>query len=259
MTSGRFPLEIRVTMRDFRGLFLLEQRLGPGNGTVSFKRAPMATPHPLGAEQTRSRDQMETTMAKKLSITAIATFVAASLAITPAAEAGGRGIGLGIGLGVLAVGAMAHQAHKAKEAKMARARAQAQAQARAKAQAQARAKAQAQAQARAAAKRQQEIAAAQKAKAAEAAENGDEVAAEDSTSAANKTPSTYVAAPSSTAALTQVDVSQADAAKVEPTADTKVVAAGDADAEPTKTAVVEAPETCKKYVPALGVAVNVGC
>ncbi|MCC7254169.1 hypothetical protein [Hyphomicrobium sp.] len=202
---------------------------------------------------------MERNMAKKLSITVIAATVAASLAITPAAEAGGRGLALGVGLGVLAVGAMAHQAQQAKQAKMARARAQAQAQARAKAQAQAKAKAQARAQAQAAAaKRQQQLAAAQKAKAAAAAdvEQEDEVAEKTTKSG----PSTYVAAPSSTAALTQVDVDQANAANGSTPVDTASVAVADSAPAETPSATDEEEEqTCKRFVPALGVAVDVDC
>lgn len=214
-------------------------------------------------------------MATKFSIALIAATVSASLAIVPAAEAGSRGVALGVGLGVLAVGAMAAQAQQAKKAQ-ARARAQAQAQARAKAQAQARAKAQAQArakaQAQAAAKRQQQLAAANKAKAAAAATaaanaNEDEVTDEvaETTETTKSTPSTYVAAPSSSAALTQVDIDQANASNNEAKAeDQKTVAA--AAELPTDTADVEteavpdtAPGTCKRFVPAIGVAVNVAC
>lgn len=203
-------------------------------------------------------------MAKKLAASIIAATVAASMAIAPAAEAGGRGIGLGIGLGVLAVGAMAHQAQKAEAQQRARARAEAQARARAQAQAQARAKAQAQAQARAqaaAAAKQKELAAAEKAK----AEGTTEELAEETTNNTNKGPSTYVAAPSSTAALTQVDVDQASAASTsdKPVESKSTVAAAadapTADGEAAQETANDAQKTCKRYVPALGVAVDVGC
>jgi hypothetical protein len=192
-------------------------------------------------------------MAKKLSMTVIAATVAASLAITPAAEAGGRGLALGVGLGVLAVGAMAHQAQQAKQAKMARARAQAQAQARAKAQAQARAKAQA-----AAAARQKQAAAAAKARAQAAkAEQSQDTQDEVAEKTTNSGPSTYVAAPSSTAALTRADVHGAGSE----TADAATVAAVDTPAATNDATAEEEPasSTCKRYVPALGVAVDVDC
>lgn len=193
-------------------------------------------------------------MAKKLSITVIAATVAASLAITSAAEAGGRGVALGVGLGVLAVGAMAHQAQKAKQAQMARARAQAQAQARAKAQAQARAKAQAQA---AAAKRQQQAAAAAKAKAqaakADQEDNAEEVAEETTKSG----PSTYVAAPSSSAALTQADINAANAETAKGAS--TVTVAGTPAATEEIADETPASNTCKRFVPALGVPVDVDC
>ncbi|WP_334149396.1 hypothetical protein [Hyphomicrobium sp.] len=194
-------------------------------------------------------------MAKKLSMTVIAATVAASLAITPAAEAGGRGLALGVGLGVLAVGAMAHQAQQAKQAKMARARAQAQAQARAKAQAQAQARAKAQA---AAAARQKQAAAAAKARAQAAkAEQSQDTQDEVAEKTTNSGPSTYVAAPSSTAALTRADVHGAGSE----TADAATVAAVDTPAATNDATAEEEPasSTCKRYVPALGVAVDVDC
>lgn len=194
-------------------------------------------------------------MAKKLSISIIAATVAASMAITPAAQAGHRGLGLGIGLGVLAVGAMAHQAKKAEAQQRARARAQAQAQARAKAQAQARAKAQAQARAQA------KAAAAAKQQAAAQAEDANKEEVAETTGNTSTTPSTYVPAASSSAALTQVDVDQANATPVETPVETATVATVDETPAATTdvTSKDEAAKTCKKYVPALGVAVDVGC
>jgi hypothetical protein len=194
--------------------------------------------------------QLETTMSKKLNITVIAATVAASMAFTPAAKAGNRG--LGIGLGVLAVGVMAHQANQAAKARKA---------------AEARAKMRAQAQARAAAARKQEIAA-QKAAAAKAAaaEKAKDEAVATTTESNKATPSTYVAAPSSTAVLTQTDVagSQAETAAAETVSgDASTIAAVTETAEtPVAEKTVEKsqePETCKRFVPALGVAVSVGC
>ena len=194
-------------------------------------------------------------MAKKLNIRLICAVVAASMAITPAAEAGGRGVALGIGLGVLAVGAMAHSAQKAEAQQRARARAQAQAQARAKA----RAKAQAQAQARARAQAQAKAAAAAKAKSGDVA-NSDEKgeAAEQTTASTTNTKSTYVAAPSSSTALTRGDVDHANASTEQPV-DTAAVVAGTPTATSDDIAAPAAKQTCKKYVPGLGVDVDVDC
>ncbi len=132
-------------------------------------------------------------MSKKLTITVIAATVAASLAITPAAKAGHRGLGTRPRNSRRRRDGAAGPSGSSKARKAAEARA----------------RMRAQAQARAAAARKQEIAA-QKAAAAKAAKaekaNDDAIA-----TTTNSTPSTYVAAPSSTAVLTQTDVAGSQA------------------------------------------------
>lgn len=181
-------------------------------------------------------------MSTKFAIATIAVFAAASLVMTPPAKAGGKG--LGVGLGILAVGVLAHSAQKAHQAKAAQQRAAAQA--RAKAQAQARARAQAQA----AAARKQELAA----KKAKDTEKVDEVAAEDTNNETNEP------TPSSTAALTQVDVNSNEAHKDEPVETKETVATAETETAKPDTKVTKSEKTeCRKFFPALGVTLSVAC
>ncbi len=232
-------------------------------------------------------------MTRKTLITFVSVFMAASLPMTSAAQAGKKtAIGLGIVAGAVILGAAANAAKNNQRKAQARARAKAKARARARARASAKKRAYAaqkkkaaQQRAYAAAKKKKAAqkrayAAAKKKKAAQqrayAARNAKQkqVAATEANARAEaeaqakadaeKTEGSFVAAPSTAALLTSQDIAE-DTSRVKTTGDaTEVAVVNQADTDTTETTpVVEDSDSgegnCKRFIPAVGLTVSVGC
>lgn len=226
-------------------------------------------------------------MTRKPFLTFVSVVMAASLPFATTAQAGkGAKVGLGILAGAVVLGAMANAAQKNKAKAKARARAKAKAQARARAKARAAAAAKkrkaAQQRAIAAKKRkaaQQRAIAAKKRKAAEqrayaakkakqqkvaAAEAEARAEAEAQAKAdAEKTEGAFVSAPSTAALLTSKDVGDAPTETAKTDTATEVAVVDKADTATEAAPVVENADAgeggCKRFIPAVGLTVSVGC
>lgn len=216
-------------------------------------------------------------MTRKTLITVVSVFMAASLPMSSAAQAGKKtAIGLGIVAGAVILGAAANAAAKKKQRK-ARAKARARSKARARAKAKARQRAIAAKKKKAAQQRayaaKKKKAAQKRALAAKKAEQKKVAAAEakarseaeaQAKADAEKTEGSFVGAPSTAALLTSQDVAE-DTNEVKSTDDaTEVAVVDETETENTDaTPVVEANETgdgnCKRFIPAVGLTVSVGC
>lgn len=212
-------------------------------------------------------------MTRKTLITFISVFMAASLPMTSAAQAGKKtAIGLGILAGAVVLGAAASAAKNNQRKAKARARAKAKAQARARQRAiAAKKKKAAQQRAYAASKKkkaaQQRAIAAKKAKQKQIAASEAAARAEAEAQAkadAEKTEGAFVEAPSTAALLTSQDVAD-DTNETQKTGDaTEVAVANESETKTTETTpVVENSEGedggCKRFIPAVGLTVSVGC
>jgi len=228
-------------------------------------------------------------MTRKTLITFLSVFMAASLPLTTAAQAGKKtAIGLGILGAAVVLGAAANASKNNQRKAQARARAKAKAQARARAKAKQRAayakkKKAAQQRAYAAKKKkaaQQRAIAARKKKAAQkravaakkakqqkiaATEASARAEAEAQAKAdAEKTEGAFVDAPSTAALLTSQDVAS-DTRETKSNGDaTEVAIADELETDGTEAApVVENSGTsegnCKRFIPAVGLTVSVGC
>ena len=217
-------------------------------------------------------------MTRKALITFMSVFMAASLPLTTAAQAGKKtAIGLGILGAAVVLGAAANASKHNKRKAQARARAKAKAQARARARAKAKKRAYAAQKKKAAQQRayaakkkkaaQQRAYAAKKAKQQQVAATEANARAEAEAQAkadAEKTEGTFVSVPSTAALLTSQDVAS-DTSENKPTGDaTEVAIADELDTNTTKTTpVIENSDTgegnCKRFIPAVGLTVSVGC
>jgi len=229
-------------------------------------------------------------MTRKTLITFVSVFMAASLPMTSAAQAGKKtAIGLGIVAGAVILGAAANASRNNQRKAQARARAKAKARARARAKAAAKKRAYAAQKKKAAQKRayaaakkkkaaqQRAYAAAKKKKAAQQRAYAAKKAKQQKIAAteaharseaeaqakadAEKTEGAFVDAPSTAALLTSQDVAE-DTNEVMATGDaTEVAIANDTDVETTP--VVENSDSvegnCKRFIPAVGLTVSVGC
>lgn len=226
-------------------------------------------------------------MTRKTLLTFVSVFMAASLPMTSAAQAGKKtAIGLGILAGAVVLGAAANAAQKNKAKARARARAKAKANARAKARARAASKkkaAYAAAKKKKAAQKRAAYAAAKKKKAAQkralaakeakqekvaAAEAEARKEAEAQAKAdAEKTEGSFVGAPSTAALLTSQDVAEDAKAPTGSGTDATEVAVVDENEASATTETTPAVENnsdngeggCKRFIPAVGLTVSVGC
>ena len=218
-------------------------------------------------------------MTRKSLVTFVSVVMAASLPFASAAQAGKKtAIGLGV-LGAAVVLGAAAQASKNQQRAKARARAKAKARHRAKARAAAKKKAAYAAKKKAAQRRaiaakkkkaaQQRAYAAKKAKqqkvAATEAKAREEAQAQ-AKADAEKTEGSFVSAPSTAALLTSKDVTEDAEPKTNSGDATEVAVVNEDDTGETTTdatPVVENTENgeggCKRFIPAVGLTVSVGC
>lgn len=216
-------------------------------------------------------------MTRKSLITFVSVVLTASLPLSTAAQAGKK-TALGIVAGAVVLGAMANAAQKNQAKAKARARAKAKARARAKAKARAAAKRKAAqkraiaakrkkaaAQKRALAAKKKKAAAEQKKVAAAEAKAREEAAAQ-AKADAEKTEGSFVSAPSTAALLTSKDVNEDANDRKSPTDPTEVAVVDEGDNSETTTDAAPIVENttdgdgnCKRFIPAVGLTVSVGC